>query len=345
MTRYAPIALAAVWLLTAPTLLAQAPSPPAPEPSAADKATARALLDEGDALMKKGDAQGAHDKYQSADAIMGVPTTGYALAEAQLRLNQLVEAADTLARVQRYPSNANEPKAFTKAREDAGRKLAELQRRIPSATLAVEGAPVNEAMRVTIDGRELATTVRFLPRKLNPGRHEAVVDSGDVRGRASFTLVEGDNRTVTVPVAATGLPRFGGEPSKGDAGGNAAPPPTGPTPGEPRRGLHPGVWIGVGVGGAALALGAVTGGLALARTSDLDAACPQKACVTPEAQDDLDRATKLAHVSTLGFAVAGAAAGAALVTWLVTDDAGSTAKKASIAPLVGPGYLGVSGSF
>ncbi|MBM4358555.1 MAG: hypothetical protein FJ096_10655, partial [Deltaproteobacteria bacterium] len=160
--RRAAAFLATALLLTAPELRAQGAAPAASEPSAADKATARALLDEGDALLKKGDAQSAHDKYQSADTIMGVPTTGYPLAESQLRLNMLVEAADTFARVQRYPVKPGEPGAFTKTREEAGRKLAELQRRIPTATLAVGGATVSDAMRVTIDGVELAKAARFL---------------------------------------------------------------------------------------------------------------------------------------------------------------------------------------
>lgn len=340
LSRHLATALVATLSLSPSAVSAQAPAG-RPEPSAADKATARALLDEGDALLKAGDAQGAHDKYHSADAIMGVPTTSYALAEAQLRLSLLVEAADTLARIQRFPAQSGEPSAFTRARADAGRKLAELQKRIPSVTLKLDGAESNDAMRVTIDGAELAPSVRFLPRKVNPGKHEAAVDSGDWTGKASFELYEGDDKTVAIPMTRTGMTR-NGEHTQGanvDAGIQQGPPIEAP------RRVHPGVWVGVGVASASLVVGGITGGLTLSGASKLEDACPSRACTTPDSQDELEGARTLANVSTISFAVAGAAGGAALVTWLLTDSAAPPAKTTAVTPIFGPGYLGLRGSF
>src|SRR5436190_23509399 len=53
------------------------------EPSAADKETARSLMDEGDRKFAAKDYKGALDAYQGAHAIMGVPTTGLEVAKAQ----------------------------------------------------------------------------------------------------------------------------------------------------------------------------------------------------------------------------------------------------------------------
>ncbi|MBM4377051.1 MAG: hypothetical protein FJ095_18370 [Deltaproteobacteria bacterium] len=322
-----------------------------PEPSAADKATARALLDEGDALLRKGSLQAAHDKYKAADAIMGVPTTGVALADAQAKLGLLVEAADTLARVQRFPTKAGEPKAFTAAREEAARKLPELGPSIPSLTVALAGGvTATPSMRVSIDGAELAEPVRFLPRKVNPGSHEVVVDAGDRRGTASVTLAERESRTVEVALPAVLVPTSGANGSKGTLtstpageGALAAAEASRTEGGTPTR-LHPAVWAGLGLTGAGLVAGAVTGGLALGKKGSLETECPGGLCVTPESQEALDSATTLAHVSTSSFVVAGAAGGVTALVWALTRSP-SSAPRATVVPHVGAGYLGLSGSF
>jgi hypothetical protein len=90
---------------------AAAPTPP----SATQKETARGLMEAGDAKLAAGDIAGALHAYRSADAIMGVPTTSFAVARALVQLGQLVEAADAVARVRRHPLAPGEPAAFTRA--------------------------------------------------------------------------------------------------------------------------------------------------------------------------------------------------------------------------------------
>lgn len=323
----------------------------AAEPSAADKATARALLDEGDVLLRKGNVQAAHDKYKAADAIMGVPTTGVALAEAQEKLGMLVEAADTLARVQRFPAKAGEPKAFTAARSDAEKKLALLSARIPSVTVALaQGTTATDAMVVSIDGVALPMPGRFLPRKVNPGVHEIAIDDGARRGSASAKLAERESRTVEVALPPGGASSEGSLSSSSasagtSAGADASPKetPKAPPPETSRR-VHPGVWIGIGLAGAGLVAGGVTGGLAVAKKGTVEDLCPSGACGTTEGADALDSATALAHASTASFVLAGAGAATAVLTWALTKD--TTAQGAQAwAPLVGPGFLGLRGSF
>src|SRR5262249_44553309 len=53
-------------------------------PSAADRETARKLLDDGDAAFEKKDYDGALKAYAAAHAIMHVPTTGIEVAKAQV---------------------------------------------------------------------------------------------------------------------------------------------------------------------------------------------------------------------------------------------------------------------
>jgi len=334
----------------------------APEPSAADKATARALLDEGDALLKKGNVQAAHDKYKAADAIMGVPTTGLSLADAQVKLKLLVEAADTYARVQRFPVNSGEPKAFTQAREQAERRLAEVTERIPSATVKLAQGEPSDAMKLTLDGVEVSAATRFLPRKLNPGKHEAVIDSGNFRGAQSFELAEHESRTVTIALNPTGKPTLGGsgattsaDPNAGgntttggavgnDASGNANPPPHEEPKPSAEHPIHPGVWVGVGVTGAATLVGVLAGVAALGAKKDLTAQCPGGLCVTVEAQNTYDRAVGAANFSTASFVLGAAAGGATALVYFLTD-APATPSTGRVTPVLGPGYLGVGGSF
>ena len=335
--------------LTFFTVTARAQAPVA-EPSAEDKATARALLDEGDALTKKGSLEAARDKYKSADAIMGVPTTGLSLADAQVKLNLLVEAADTYARVQRFPSKAGEPKAFTQARAQAEKRLAELTERIPSATVKLAQGEPSDVMRVTIDDREVSAAARFLPRKLNPGKHQVVVDSGEFRGTQSFDLPERANQTVTVTLAATGQPAFKStSTTQTPAGGGGSEPSVGTVP--PIGGdratsppVHPGVWISVGVAGVGALVGTISGLGAFGAKRDLETQCPGGVCVTNEAKDTYARATGLANVATASFVLAAAAGGTAGLVYFLTSEP-APAASASIMPVVGPGYLGVAGSF
>src|SRR5262249_1001249 len=67
-------------------------SPAYAEPSAADRETARSLMNEGDAKFDAKNYAQALKAYQGAHAIMGLPSTGYAVARTQAALGQLVEA-------------------------------------------------------------------------------------------------------------------------------------------------------------------------------------------------------------------------------------------------------------
>ncbi len=321
--------------LLAPALFAH--GPPHVDPAAEDRATARALMDDGDALLAKNDLRGALAKYTAADDIMGVPTTGIAVAQTQAKLLLLVEAANTAARVQRYPVEDGEPAAFTSARDQAGALLEEVNARLPTATIRLAGEPPAD-VTVTFDGRELHASVRFMPRKIDPGKHQVVIEAPGLRGSAAFDIAERETRTVDVTLApaAVSPPPPPGRPQKPIFSMPAAPQP-----------INPGVWIGLGVAGAGLVAGAVTGALTLARNSTLKdpANCgPEKQCVSADAQAALDQSYRLANASTACFVVAGAGGVVALTAWLVTRTP-KTPSRGAIAPLIGPGFAGAMGSF
>src|SRR5271169_6333782 len=73
------------------------------EPSAADRETARTLMQQGRELRAKGDLKEALKRFQAADEIMHVPSTGLEVAKSQVAIGELVEARDTIAAIRRVP--------------------------------------------------------------------------------------------------------------------------------------------------------------------------------------------------------------------------------------------------
>ena len=103
---------------TAMAALLAAPSAGA-QPSAADRETARSMMQEGRDLREKGDLKGALQRFKAADDIMHVPTTGLEVARTQVSLGLLVEALDTIANIHKVPPAADEPAPFKDARNKA----------------------------------------------------------------------------------------------------------------------------------------------------------------------------------------------------------------------------------
>jgi len=318
--------LAGLLALTPCQARAQQPGAAPHEVTAADKETARALMDAADAKLAAGDARGALDAYVAADKIMGVPTTGLEVGRTQAKLSLLLEARDTLLRVTRYAQDASEPAAFTKARQEASTLAASLAARIPSLQVEVKGPQDDHAIAVTVDGVVLPAGMHRLPRKVNPGAKVIrVTAEGYKASEQAITLAEGEQRVATFALAA--LPA----------------PPAAPEP----AGLSPLVWIGFGVGGAALVVGTITGGLSLSKTSDAKAQCADTICKAG-AQDDIDAALLNANLSNVSFAVAAVGVVLGVVGIAISDEPPSEAQGPSAVrakPWVGIGTVGLTGTF
>ncbi|MCC6525906.1 MAG: hypothetical protein IT373_24880, partial [Polyangiaceae bacterium] len=106
---------------------------------------------------------------------------------------------------------------------------------------------------------------------------------------------------------------------------------------------------GFALSGAALAVGIGTGVGSLAKAGQLADACgADELCPAGQGLEDVQRdGLALANASNVAFAVAGAGALFGLVALFALDDVlGSDAPaEARLAPYLGPGALGVRGSF
>ncbi|MGO8994261.1 MAG: hypothetical protein ACLQVI_13105, partial [Polyangiaceae bacterium] len=111
--------------------------------------------------------------------------------------------------------------------------------------------------------------------------------------------------------------------------------------------------IGVGVGGAGVVAGTITGILSISKKSSLKTECPNMIC-GPTGDSTLSSATTLATVSDISFAFAGAGV-VLVVEELVRTRVGgppaaapaepASASALSVAPWIAGGAAGIHGTF
>jgi hypothetical protein len=261
-------------------------------------------------------------------------------------VGQIVLGTENLNRVVREQLPANAPKAFKTAQERAAKVLETALPRIAHLTVVVE--PPEAKPSVTVGGSPVPAALIGVERPTDPGKREVVATApGYLEARTEVDLPEAGRQTVTLrlqpdpnaPVAATPAPVTTVAPVT-----TTQNPQTDQSSGGGNKTLS---YVMLGIGGVGVAVGAVTGVIALGKKNDLD--CPDNHCVGTEA-DELDSANTMALVSTIGFGV-GLAATTVGVILLVTSggskESPSTARvnEVRIRPYIGPNSAGVTGTF
>ncbi len=282
-------------------------------PSDVDKDAARTLVQQGDDLMKRKNYEDALVAYRRADDIMGVPTTAIEVGRVSLLLGKLVSARNAFEKAADYPQKEGEPAPFTKAREEARRQLERVSPKIPRVTVMVEGVKEGVSATATLDDDEVALDEEIL---VDPGPHSIRAEaSGYVAVTEDILLDEYDVKDVTLQLDEA------------------------PTT------LWPMVYVGYGIAGAGLLVGAITGALSLRDAQTVKDACDGSGDTCPNGVP-IDRSRTLAHTSTASFVVAGVAAGigtVGLVLSLSAEDGGSEEGDEGVEALleVGPSYAGL----
>ncbi|HEX3344304.1 MAG TPA: hypothetical protein VHS09_07010 [Polyangiaceae bacterium] len=313
-------------------------------PTAADRETARTLMDQGRDLRDKGDLKEALKRFKAADDIMHVPTTALPLAKAQAALGLLVEARDTLAvSMRRTPEKPGDPQPFKDARVEGERLDASLASRVPALTITVKGAAEGQPPTLSVDDVDVPAAAMALPREVDPGHHVLVAKTATAVGRQEVDVKEGEQKPVEVTLVATGAPAPTETPVP-------TPPETPVTTTTTSHSPTALTWVGIGLAGAGAVAGTVTGVLSMSKKSALAGECTNAVC-GPSSHSDYDSAHTLALVSTIGFIAAGVGAGVAVVTLLVGHGQASEpaeqppSARLVVRPWIGPGAGGVSGSF
>jgi hypothetical protein len=299
---------------------------------------ARSLAAEGyEALVAKR-YQTAEDRLRRADALVHAPTIVVDHARALVGLGRLLEARERYQLVIREGVDAKAPPSWKQALADAEKEDAALDARFSWLVIRVDG-PSNP--NVTVDGVPVPVNALGARRPMDPGlRAVRVTATGYVSADQSVTLREGEERELAFvlrPPPSVDL-------SEGDDERSAAPRPQ-----EGMKVRWP-VWVAFGAGGVGLAVGSVTGALAIGAHSDLKSQCGSEDCVPRSDEEkrrmdgDVSRYRTLGILSGIGFGVgvAGAATG---VYFLLTGKPAAQAASLPVTPLIGPGTVGIEGRF
>jgi hypothetical protein len=254
-------------------------------------------MDEGDRLVTEGDLEAALTRYESAHAIMHVPTTGLSLARVQAQLGMLVEARSTAMEVINLPAAKSEPKVFTEARRAAGSLSSELEPRVPSIKTLV--APAEVVYSGTLDGIALPSEARLVAFRTNPGLHTVRIEApGYAPQTRQVTLAEREAETVKVDLQPTAAEIASPPNAAGTSAAASVPTAPASDPVDPAAsGRTPGI-VGLSVGGALLVAGTVTGVMSIVQTSHEKDTCPADHCSTSQ-QDALSTANTLANVANV----------------------------------------------
>jgi hypothetical protein len=345
--------LSLVPALTGAGVLPLLVSAPAFAQSDADRATARALGQEGEAALQNKDYAAAEDRFRRADKLIHAPTLELGLARALVGLGKLVEAQETYNRIVREGVAPGAPAVFAKALQDAKKEVEAVSPRLGSVTITVKAGGGGEVPneQVTLDGVPVNTASLGVRRFIDPGAHVLQANGDGFKpGELRFNVAEGATAEAPLVLERGAAPQVAAAPSPTGAAPEAAPggaTPNGGEATEPHKGL-PGYlpWVAFGIGGAGLILGGVTGGLAMGAHSTLAGECPGGVCPASK-QSDVDSFHTLGLLSTIGFAVGGVGAATGIVLLLIAPkhESAPAAARLQVVPLVGPevGPGGVGG--
>jgi hypothetical protein len=309
------------------------PSTAAGEPSQDKRVLARDMMSRGDAALDARRFEDALVQFKAAHDLMNVPTTGVAVVHALNGLRRLREAYEVARRTALTIPTEREPEAYARARVKAARMVRDLEDRIPTLAVVIQG-PRETVARVRVDGSELTAEAVARGVPLDPGKHDVIVAAPGYRTARRFVeLQERDRKTEAFTL----------DPLQG----SSAPADTSPK--ERVGGPSSYVYAGFGVGAAGLVVGSVTGILSMTKASDVLDQCSGNRCPV-STKDDVDSSKSLATVSNISFGVGivGIGVGVAALLAGSSDVASRREKQAAarrLVPVLSPSGVGLTGQF
>lgn len=255
---------------------------------------------------------------------------------------------------------------FNIGQSEAAAKRSGLALEAFESYLAQGGDDVPEARReeVLVEVERLRKMVGMA--KIHAPEGATVFVDGVKRGEASmlgkFPVAAGVKHTIWAVVDGNELPQKVFKVTGGDTvtvdlnekvGQESAPVEPVPEPIDPGRSDDGSSrmitigWVAVGVGGALLIGGAITGGMALNLDNDLYETCPDESCFS-DRQPDIDKLNALSLTTDVLIGVGAAAAVTGIVVLIVGyKKKGASEEPVALAPALAPGFAGavVQGRF
>ncbi|HZO14826.1 MAG TPA: hypothetical protein VFB62_16240, partial [Polyangiaceae bacterium] len=258
------------------------------------------------------------------------------ISDCQDKLGKLVAARDTLQAVIDEKLAEYAPDSFRKAQNDARERLVALDKRIPTVTIALQGA---DGASLELDGKTVPQESVGQPIRVDPGSHTVAATGADGRGDKKTFKVEESGRakvTLVVPGSATTTTTTTDVPD---------PDATGEKPSGGRSYIPSAVAFGVG--GAGVLLGAIAGGLFVARADELKDACANDGDGDDQTcpdEGEIDKVKVLGNVATAGWVIAGVGTVAGVILLFVpSEDDSEDDEKTTVR--VTPTGLSIQGRF
>ena len=297
----------------------------------------RAALDlatGGDEAWARGEFALALGKFTEARALVPAPTLALRQGECLEKLGRLIEAAAVFDEAARFPLGANTSEPFRQAVATAGVRMEGLAARIPTLTIEVIGAAASD-VSLSVDGVPLPRERWAKPVQADPGPHAVKATAGTRETAEPLVLRAGERARIVLrlPPASPSTPS------------PAAPPLTeSSTPMATARPLRTWAWIGLGTGATFTLVGLGTGLAVLKWRSDLDKdGCVATVCPTHQ-RGEVGTYNTLRTASVVGFMAGGVGLAAGVILW-VLDRPPHRGASHALAPFLGPGSAGVTGSF
>lgn len=307
----------------------------AEETSAENKAAARDLALQGIQLAQNGQCAEAINPLSRAEDLYHAPTILTWIGQCQIELGQLVEGTETLNRVVRERTSADSPEAYIQAKQKAARLIETTRPKIAKLTIVVTPSDIQDLV-LSVGDKKISNALVGAPRPTDPGRYVVTVSApGYKEAKQEIEVAAGAKESLNFELEALAM--------------SAAPPPNeGSDSSAQARTPESIPWVGwtlVGLGGALVGAGGVTGYLAISKKNDLD--CPNKDSCAPSQQDTLDAARRNALLSTVFFGVGAAAAttGVIFLVMGVPREPQAEIGHLTLTPRIGLGSAGFSGTF
>lgn len=295
--------------------------------NAETRTLARDLAQQGALAFEQHDYSVALDRFSRAHALFPAPSLSVMRARSLRRLGRLVEAADAYAETERTPLTPDAPEVFRRAVAEAKQEGLELDRSMPRLLLRVVSDQTDGHV-VRLNGKAVPGELLDVERLIDPGNYEIVASAPGCEPIVRHVRIgESERLTVELPLIRGAL---------GKAASSSQ---------ESRNQHQTGVkasvtwaYVASGVGLASIALGTVTGVVALNRKSSLDAICRAGCPADSAAEIDSFRTNRTVSYTTFALGTAALGIGAYLLLSGSPDSEG-------VSLAVRPGALSVRGRF
>lgn len=338
-------ALLGAVLVTLAFVLALA-APAAAEPTAADRATARALAREGFEALKSDDFVTAEDRFRRADALVHAPTLVVDHARALVGLGRLVEAHERYSLVLREGVTPNAAWPWKRAYADAQKEIEVIKQRLAWLTIEVIGPTAATEPQVSIDGKPIPAAAVGVRRATDPGERTIKAGApGFYAKEETVVLGEGAEQNVRFELEAMPPEAIAAETPAGEQPVQTEHERTGPARAEPAADDTLG-YVALGVGGAGLVAWGVSGVFFLKERSTLTDNCTNDKCEKAQQQHN-DRYETLGWISGTSFVVgvAGLATGMSLLLLNEPETDRARAPRVRVSPYFAGNSAGVTGQF